>query len=148
MAPAKAASKRKNKRKGVKVSSPSASESESDAASPPPTKKADKKSVDIKVPAQTSHSDNPNSDSDSDAEEAEPVFTKRTVANPEQAFEDFYLKQATKEFANDLDKLRAAGDFNATKSVPLLVAALRQGTACFGKEERRKIGRAVASGGE
>ncbi|KAK3620966.1 hypothetical protein LTR56_022784 [Elasticomyces elasticus] len=147
MAPAKAASKRKNKRKvRTEVSSPSASESESDAASPPPAKKADKKSIDSKVQAQTSHSDSPDSDSDSDAEEAEPVFTKRTVADPEQAFEDFYLKQATKEFANDLDKLRAAGDFNATKSVPLLVAALRQGTACFGKEERRKIGSAVASG--
>ncbi|KAK5700290.1 hypothetical protein LTR17_023047 [Elasticomyces elasticus] len=144
MAPAKAASKRKNKRKvRTEVSSPSASESESDAASPPLAKKANKKSVDSKVQAQTSHSDS--SDSDSDAEEAEPVFTKRTVANPEQAFEDFYLKQVTKEFANDLDKLRAAGDFNATKSVPLLVAALRQGTACFGKEERRKIGAAVAT---
>ncbi|KAK5690454.1 hypothetical protein LTR97_012322 [Elasticomyces elasticus] len=144
MAPAKAASKRKNKRKvRTEVSSPSASESESDAASPPPAKKADKKDVDGKIQAHTPHSDS--SDSDSDAEEAEPVFTKRTVANPEHAFEDFYLKQATKEFANDLDKLRAAGDFNATKSVPLLVAALRQGTACFGKEERRKIGAAVAT---
>ncbi|KAK3630836.1 hypothetical protein LTR56_017253 [Elasticomyces elasticus] len=134
MAPAKAASK---------LSSPSASESESEAASPPPAKKSNKTNVDSKIQAQTSHSDS--SDSDSDAEEAEPVFTKRAVANPEQAFEDFYLKQATKEFANDLDKLRAAGDFNATKSVPLLVAALRQGTACFGKDERKKIGAAVAT---
>ncbi|KAK5685863.1 hypothetical protein LTS10_001976 [Elasticomyces elasticus] len=134
MAPAKA---------GSKLSSPSASESESDAASPPPAKKSNKKIADSKVQTQTPHSDS--SDSDSDAEGTEPVFTKRTVANPGQAFEDFYLKQATKEFANDLDKLRAAGDFHPTKSVPLLVAALRQGTACFGKEERRKIGAAVAT---
>jgi ribosome assembly protein 3 len=61
--------------------------------------------------------------------------------DPEQAFEDFYLKQATKEFANDIDKLRSAPDFNE-RNVPILIRALRQGTACFSEEERRKIGAA------
>ncbi|KAK3718684.1 hypothetical protein LTR37_004901 [Vermiconidia calcicola] len=64
------------------------------------------------------------------------------VVNPNQAFEDFYLKQATKEFANDLDKLRSAADFN-DRSVPILVAALKQGTTCFKEEERIKIGEAA-----
>jgi len=76
-----------------------------------------------------------------DDSEAEPVFTKKRV-NPEQSFEDFYLRQATKEFANDLDKLRSASDFNA-RSVPLLVQALKQGTACFGREERVRVGNAA-----
>jgi ribosome assembly protein 3 len=71
----------------------------------------------------------------------EPRFTaKRPRKNTEQAFEDFYLQQVTKEFANDLDKLRSASDFRAAKSVPLLIAALKQGTACFGKDERVKVG--------
>ncbi|KAK3715553.1 hypothetical protein LTR37_007041 [Vermiconidia calcicola] len=64
------------------------------------------------------------------------------VMNPNQAFEDFYLKQATKEFANDLDKLRSAADFNE-RSVPILIAALKQGTTCFKEEERIKIGEAA-----
>lgn len=56
------------------------------------------------------------------------------------------MRQVTREFANDLDKLRAARDFNATTSVPILVEALRQGVACFGKDERIKVGRAAAAG--
>ena len=74
---------------------------------------------------------------------ASPEPQKQKPRDPEQAFEDFYLKQATIEFANDIDKLRSAPDFNE-KNVPILIRALRQGTACFGEEERRKIG--VAAG--
>lgn len=88
--------------------------------------------------------------SGSEAGSEEPVFTKKAI-NPEQAFEEFYLQQATKEFANDLDKLRSTPDFNE-RSVPILIAALKQGGACFGVEERRKIGAATiaaaATGGE
>ena len=40
--------------------------------------------------------------------------------------------------ANDLDRLRSAGDFNA-KSLPLLISALKQGTACFSQDEKRKV---------
>lgn len=53
------------------------------------------------------------------------------------------MRQATKEFANDLDKLRSAGDFN-DRSVSMLVDALKQGTRCFGEEERARAGRALA----
>lgn len=62
--------------------------------------------------------------------------------NSDKVFEEFYLRQAAQEFANDLDKLRSAGDFSA-KSVPMLIAALKQGTACFGKEEKMRISGAV-----
>ena len=65
---------------------------------------------------------------------------KTKVVAPEQAFQDFYLRQATLEFANDLDKLRSASDFNAKKSIGLLVDALKQGEACFSLEERVKVG--------
>lgn len=63
--------------------------------------------------------------------------------NSEQAFEEFYLKQATKEFANDIDKLRSAPDFNE-RHIPVLIRALRQGTASFGKEERMRVGNAAS----
>lgn len=62
---------------------------------------------------------------------------------PEEAFESFYLRQATREFADDLEKLRAASDFKEGRSVQLLVEALKQGAACFGTSEREKIGRAA-----
>lgn len=68
-------------------------------------------------------------------------------SDPEQAFDELYLKQATKEFANDLDKLRSASDFNE-RSVPMLIEALRQGRACFTAEESRRIGQAGLSGGD
>ena len=67
---------------------------------------------------------------------------KPTSRVPEQAFDDFYLKQATMEFANDLDKLRSAPDFNE-RSLPLLIEALKQGKACFGMEERSKVSGAL-----
>ena len=82
-------------------------------------------------------------DSAAEEEEEKPTFTKPTTVNTEQAFNDFYLRQATKEFANDLDKLRSASDFNA-RSVPMLVGALKQGGACFTKEERARVGVAMA----
>jgi len=72
-----------------------------------------------------------------DTPEALPA--KQQAIDPEQAFEDFYLKQATKEFASDLDKLRSAPDFKEG-SVPVLIEALRQGRACYGVEERRRVG--------
>lgn len=59
--------------------------------------------------------------------------------DPEKAFDDFYLKQATKEFSSDLDKLRSASDFNE-RSVPMIVAALKQGRACFSAEDRGRVG--------
>ncbi|KAK0939326.1 hypothetical protein LTR29_009071 [Friedmanniomyces endolithicus] len=121
MAQAKSVSKRKNKRK-VRTEA----------------------SAKVDAP-RTSH--DPNTSNDETSTDP-PVFTKRTaVTNPEQAFEDFYLRQATKEFANDLDKLRAANDFHGTESIALLVGALRQGTACFGVEERVGVGGACAGPG-
>ena len=53
-------------------------------------------------------------------------------------FEDWYLKQVTKEFADDIDKIRNAGDFS-DKSVPILVAALKQGASLFSEKERRTV---------
>ncbi|KAK5129483.1 hypothetical protein LTR08_003206 [Meristemomyces frigidus] len=85
--------------------------------------------------------------SDSEADEVEqPAFTnnKSPAVDAEQAFADFYLRQATREFADELDKLRAAGDFNA-RSVGVLVGGLKQGCACFTREERGRVG-AVAAG--
>ena len=73
------------------------------------------------------------------SEDDAPVFTqKKPKQDHDKIFEDFYLRQATREFANDLDKLRSAGDFNA-KSVPLLISALKQGTGCFSVDERKKV---------
>ena len=53
-------------------------------------------------------------------------------------FESFYLQQVTTEFADDLDKIRNANDFGE-KSLPMLVAALKQGVGMYSEEERRKV---------
>lgn len=61
----------------------------------------------------------------------------------EEAFTSLYLRQITSEFSDDLDRIRSAGDFNGAASLGTLVDALKQGRACFGKEERVGIGRGV-----
>jgi hypothetical protein len=44
------------------------------------------------------------------------------------------------EFSDDLDKLRGTSDFKGQSSVELLVGALKQGSACFSKDERSRVG--------
>ncbi|TKA74856.1 hypothetical protein B0A55_05329 [Friedmanniomyces simplex] len=140
MAPAKATSKRKNK-----LSSHYSSDSEAASPASPTPNKDDIVVEDPKSPRVSHH----NGEASNSDPEADPVFTKRGlgVPNPDQAFEDFYLRQATKEFANDLDKLRAANDSHETGSIALIVGALRQGTACLGREERVRVGGASGGGG-
>lgn len=59
----------------------------------------------------------------------------------EAEFTQFYLQQATKEFSDDLDKLRSAPDFRPT-SIDVLIEALKQGQSGFDKEDRVRIGSA------
>ena len=74
----------------------------------------------------------------SDAASPAPAV-RQTKQDPEQAFESFYLRQSTKEFSEDLEKLRNANDFRGQSSVELLVGALKQGTSTFAKDERTTI---------
>ncbi|KAK4033017.1 ribosome-assembly protein 3-domain-containing protein [Parachaetomium inaequale] len=53
-------------------------------------------------------------------------------------FTSYYLQRATTEFAEDLDKVRAADDFK-NDALQMLVSALQQGTALFSPEEQRRI---------
>ncbi len=62
-------------------------------------------------------------------------------------FTAYYLQRATKEFAEDLDKVRVADDFKSD-AIPLLVHALQQGTALFSPEDQRKIVTAEPANGQ
>ena len=53
-------------------------------------------------------------------------------------FQAYYLQRATKELAEDLDKVRNADDFK-NDAIPLLIAALQQGTSMFSAEDKRAI---------
>jgi ribosome assembly protein 3 len=55
-----------------------------------------------------------------------------------RAFTQYYTRQATLEFAEDLDRLRGAEDFKED-ALALLVQALQQGTALFSTEEQRRV---------
>ncbi|PNS21412.1 Isotrichodermin C-15 hydroxylase [Sphaceloma murrayae] len=61
---------------------------------------------------------------------------------PDQAFTDFYLQQATKEFGDDLAKLQKAPDFK-DGSLEVLVEALKQGQSSFDAADRARIGQDV-----
>jgi ribosome assembly protein 3 len=58
--------------------------------------------------------------------------------NASEDFMAFYLQQATKEFAEDLDKVRSAGDFKGD-ALPMLVKSLQQGTALFSPTDQDRI---------
>ena len=53
-------------------------------------------------------------------------------------FEQYYLSCLTKEFASDIDKLRAAPDFR-DHHVPILVEALGQGASIYSPEEKARV---------
>jgi ribosome assembly protein 3 len=53
-------------------------------------------------------------------------------------FTKHYMQRATQEFAEDLDRIRAADDFK-DDALPLLINALQQGTSVFSIEEQRRI---------
>lgn len=78
--------------------------------------------------------------SPSPAGETSALPSQTPKADAEEAFESFYLRQAAKEFSDDLDKLRGASDFKGQSSVELLVGALKQGGACFSGDERKRVG--------
>lgn len=133
-------SKRSRKARKVRteVSSDSSSSSDSDASSPRPQQPQQQDQQ-----HHTSESPGPPSATTSESSSAAPEESpdKQTRPPPaQQGFEQFYLSQATKEFGSDLDKLRNAGDFRGGQSVELLVRALKQGSACFGAEERERVG--------
>lgn len=62
------------------------------------------------------------------------------MATPQQPpdFSLFYLQQATKELAEDIDKARSADDFKAD-SVPFLVHSLQQGASLYSDAERARV---------
>lgn len=53
-------------------------------------------------------------------------------------FTSYYLQRATKEFAEDLDKIRNADDFR-NDAIPMLINALSQGTTMFSLADQRRI---------
>lgn len=66
--------------------------------------------------------------------------SKQKMTDKEVAaeFTSYYLQRATKEFAEDLDKIRNADDFRSD-ALPMLINALSQGTALFSPADQRKI---------
>ncbi|KAK0648761.1 ribosome-assembly protein 3-domain-containing protein [Cercophora newfieldiana] len=67
--------------------------------------------------------------------DSQPRKTDKEVASE---FTSYYLQRATKEFAEDLDKVRTADDFK-NDAIHVLVNALQQGTAMFSPEEQRRV---------
>ncbi|SMY28946.1 unnamed protein product [Zymoseptoria tritici ST99CH_1A5] len=148
MAPDKTIKKRRNKRKSrTEVSSPISSDNESAASTPEPVSEVPQEQP-IKKQKKSKPTSTAPARSDEEVASHSIVIPPQEISKNsqdqahEKAFSDFILRQTTNEFANDLDKLRSAGDFNE-RSVPMLVRALRQGTACFSVEERVAVGKAV-----
>ncbi|KAI1147355.1 ribosome-assembly protein 3-domain-containing protein [Nemania diffusa] len=53
-------------------------------------------------------------------------------------FTSYYLQQSTKEFAEDLDKIRSADDFKGD-ALPVLIKSLQQGTSMFSAVDQKRI---------
>lgn len=66
----------------------------------------------------------------------------------EVAFKEWYLAQLTREFADDLDKLRSAPDWRESTatsngSLEILMHFLEQKVSTFDKEDRIRIGKGL-----
>lgn len=114
-------------------SSSSEASSDSDSSTSEPEAKNVSKNAGSIAKARESASPSP-------AGETSALPSQASKADAEQSFESFYLRQAAKEFSDDLDKLRGASDFKGQSSVELLVGALKQGGACFSGDERKRVG--------
>ena len=72
------------------------------------------------------------------------------------AFTSYYLQRATREFAEDLDAVRAADDFSSSSgggggggaALRTLVGSLTQGVEMFSPAERRRVVAAAAAAAE
>jgi ribosome assembly protein 3 len=64
--------------------------------------------------------------------------------NTSPEFSSYYLQQAAKEFAEDLDKVRKAHDFK-DHSVTYLVHALQQGTSLFSAADQERLANSAAA---
>ncbi|KAI0394474.1 ribosome-assembly protein 3-domain-containing protein [Xylariaceae sp. FL0594] len=62
-----------------------------------------------------------------------------TGAQVEDEFRAYYLQQSTKEFAEDLDKVRSADDFKGDSALRILVESLRQGTSMFSASDQKRV---------
>lgn len=64
--------------------------------------------------------------------------TPPTDTQISEEFTRYYMQRVTEEFAEDLDVIRTADDFQ-NSAFPLLVHALQQGTAMFSIEDKRRV---------
>lgn len=72
-------------------------------------------------------------------EETEEILNPDVKDNKE-AFTEYYLGLMTGgSFGDDLNKARQSNDFNNKTSMPLLIAALKEGVNMFDKEQRDLI---------
>ena len=67
-----------------------------------------------------------------------PPTGKPGPAEASSEFTSYYLQRATKEFAEDLDKVRGADDFK-NDAIGMLVHALRQGITMFSEDDQKRI---------
>ncbi|KAI9788646.1 MAG: hypothetical protein M1816_006792 [Peltula sp. TS41687] len=63
-----------------------------------------------------------------------------------EAFQSYYLRKITAELSDELDSLRSAQDFTDA-SLPMLMAALKQGVDCFSMVEQKAVVEAESSAG-
>jgi ribosome assembly protein 3 len=71
-----------------------------------------------------------------------PSKAQESRQEQEQKFSTIYMKKITAELADDLDKVREAQDFTS-RSLPMLIHALKQGESLFSTEEKRRVVGAV-----
>ncbi|KAF2752212.1 hypothetical protein M011DRAFT_373282, partial [Sporormia fimetaria CBS 119925] len=64
--------------------------------------------------------------------------TNLKAADVTEEFTSMYVRKVAEELAEDLDKVRQANDFTS-RSVPMLVHALKLGVSCFTPEERARM---------
>ena len=100
-----------------------------------------------------------NAESRQKKQQQRPAKPEAETERDKAAFTSYYLQRATREFAEDLDAVRAADDFSSSSgggggggaALRTLIGSLTQGVEMFSPAERRRVVAAAAaegSGGE
>ncbi|CAL3971680.1 unnamed protein product [Diplocarpon coronariae] len=124
--------RRKKRKSRTEVSSDISSDSEPETS----------KSISPSSTSPISREKTRNADGDSSGASTSPEPSaptrELTVQQVDAAFTQIYMERATREFEDDLEKLRTSEDFR-NESLPMLIAALQGGTSLFSEGEKRRI---------
>lgn len=128
----------KRRRKKVRTNDASWSDSSEDEMKIDKSETNNSENDEISELSESDLSDEPLEEPHREEENARTLLHKAPAPQPNEDFNQFFLKMVTAEFGDDLEALRKANDFGSG-SLDLLISGLKQGVNIFSEEQRNML---------